>query len=1205
MKRTTRSSLSIPSFILRAGRQRWPLQSASFSALLVLSVSGTNSAHAACITRNGVGATEGSICTSADSRFASNTDNVPIRSSANSSQILTASDVTAEVLPSTPNGNRAVVYARNATLSIEGNLTSILNGADGTETGQLLRSVSTEPERMGSITVGGNTRLITTQADALGLDANRGSILLNGNLDAASGNAAGARALKPAVPLERGLRAANGATIKVQGDTLLEVVRRAIEVSGTPGSRIELNNLSSRSEGFGIVANREGNAVVITGEQVDIRVSGDNSEGIYVGNGANVIIDVAGGDTDNGQNSAIVFNTPGASLTTAGDRSDALRVQNNRGDALIKIGNGSITTGTADSGYDSEGAFALVRGGSGVAQVDMSGGSITTFGEEAEGIAVQANNDASSRIDNDSIINLSGGSVTTQGNSAVGLLAQSDPLSKGNVTINQSGGTVTTSGTGDFQQLSHGILAEATGSGNSSINQTGGTVSTSGNGSHGLYGYSISGDVSVNQGPMASVQASGDDASALVAQAVSADQRYTVDVAGELLGGSGKGAGIKTSTEASGSVDLAATAKVSAASGVAILDGSGASTITSAGTVNGDILTHDGADQIRLLSGSVTRGQILLGMGADRANIDASADIAGVSSLDGGGGVYDNLKGGGDILTFAGGDQRVAANSLQNWEKVVLDPGTQITFSSSGLTVGGSDDAMERGLVINQGATVRTAEPTFVVTGDLNNHGRIDLQNNSAGNRFVVASNPDGASGDYHGQNASLKIDSVLGDDNSPSDSLVVDGNATGNTTISINNLGGTGSLTRTGIDVVQVNGNSAGAFSLNGDIQTKDNRQAIVGGAYAYTLNQAADGDWYLNSTIEDAPPSQPTAPTVPSSPRYSPAAPLYQQYGQALLDMNGLPTLQQRVGNRYWNAASGVAQSNTTATVDGEQSYIENGASWARVEGTYQRSRPNAGTIDTDSVTNRWKMQAGLDALLNEDQYGNKLIGGVNAHYGTSASQVESFFGDGTLDSRGYGVGLTLTWLQDNGFYLDSQASATWYKTDIDSDETDRQLAADNKGFGYAFSVESGKQVELNENLTLTPQAQLIYSHVDFDSFTDAFNTQASLDDADSLRSRIGLSLDHDSRWLDDTNQIRRSHVYAISNLYYEFLDGTQVDVADVKFNNRPERLWTGLGVGGSYNWNQDHMSLYGELSVDSTVNNFGDSTAVNGTVGVRVKF
>src|SRR5690606_23821575 len=119
----------------------------------------------------------------------------------------------------------------------------------------------------------------------------------------------------------------------------------------------------------------------------------------------------------------------------------------------------------------------------------------------------------------------------------------------------------------------------------------------------------------------------------------------------------------------------------------------------------------------------------------------------------------------------------------------------------------------------------------------------------------------------------------------------------------------------------------------------------------------KAPTGDWYLSSAIEtatpDAPvdPVVPAVPVIPSEPRYSPAAALYQQYGQALLDMNSLPTMQQRVGNRYWHAASGTAQPSTTTSTDGEQTYIETGASWARVEGTYQRNRPNAGTIDADS--------------------------------------------------------------------------------------------------------------------------------------------------------------------------------------------------------------------------------------------------------------
>ena len=39
-----------------------------------------------------------------------------------------------------------------------------------------------------------------------------------------------------------------------------------------------------------------------------------------------------------------------------------------------------------------------------------------------------------------------------------------------------------------------------------------------------------------------------------------------------------------------------------------------------------------------------------------------------------------------------------------------------------------------------------------------------------------------------------------------------------------------------------------------------------------------------------------------------------------------------------------------------------------------------------------------------------------------------------------------------------------------------------------------------------------------------------------------------------------------YGIANLYYEFMGGTRVDVAGVPLSAKGDRLWGGLGVGGS---------------------------------------
>ncbi|WP_409566758.1 autotransporter domain-containing protein [Rhizobium leguminosarum] len=52
----------------------------------------------------------------------------------------------------------------------------------------------------------------------------------------------------------------------------------------------------------------------------------------------------------------------------------------------------------------------------------------------------------------------------------------------------------------------------------------------------------------------------------------------------------------------------------------------------------------------------------------------------------------------------------------------------------------------------------------------------------------------------------------------------------------------------------------------------------------------------------------------------------------------------------------------------------------------------------------------------------------------------------------------------------------------------------------------MDTGQKIDLTGQWSLTPQAQLAYSSVRFDSFTDALGGGVSLDDGDSLTGRLG---------------------------------------------------------------------------------------------------
>lgn len=468
------------------------------------------------------------------------------------------------------------------------------------------------------------------------------------------------------------------------------------------------------------------------------------------------------------------------------------------------------------------------------------------------------------------------------------------------------------------------------------------------------------------------------------------------------------------------------------------------------------------------------------------------------------------------------------------------------------------------------------------IFGDVTNAGTM-APGNSIGTLTVA--------GNYTGSGGTLEIETVLGGDASPSDRLVVTGNTAGTTNVAVINLGGGGAQTVEGIKIIDVGGISAGNFSLLGDYVFEGD-QAVVGGAYAYRLYQGgvstpADGDWYLRSTELDA------AGAV-IGPIYAPGVPVYEAYAGVLQSLNQFGTLRQRTGGWMLDGDRSADQDGNTAAT-GIQT---------RIGGNRSHFEPESSTTGTDYEVNSWTLQAGVDGMLRESGAG-ALIGGISFHMNTASADISSRFGKGDIDTTGYGFDGTLTWYGKSGFYIDTQAAVTWYDSDLKSSTLQTSLADGNDGLGYGFSVEAGQNIALTSQWSLTPQAQLAYSSVRFDSFTDAFGADVSLDNGDSLTGRLGISADFDSDWKDASGKTSHSTVYGIANLYYDFLDGSKTDISGTSVVNVNQALWGGLGLGGSLSWADERYAAHGEAFASTSLKDFGDSNTIGTKIGFSVKW
>ncbi|MEJ5901390.1 autotransporter outer membrane beta-barrel domain-containing protein [Ochrobactrum teleogrylli] len=583
-------------------------------------------------------------------------------------------------------------------------------------------------------------------------------------------------------------------------------------------------------------------------------------------------------------------------------------------------------------------------------------------------------------------------------------------------------------------------------------------------------------------------------------------------------------------------------------------------------------------------------GDIQLGTGILTLNQDFSTNFSG--KISGTGGLVKNENG---TLTLSG---------INNYSGVTTVNGGSLVQGAKDAFSGTSAYAVANGATVDLGGFATGMQ-------SLENDGTVDF-GGTGGTALNIA-------GDYAG-GGTLVMSTVLGADNSTTDQMKVGGNTSGTTSVVVKNRGGLGAATVNGIELIDIAGNSGGTFNLQGDYTTKDGQQAILtSSAYAYTLQKGdASGsntnDWYLvsqytrndpdgpNPPACDDPNGCPENPSNPSGPsRFSPAAPVYTSYAASMQALNQLPTLQQRRGDRYLNKSGSLRGSSEAGETDDR-------AIWARIEGAHNRLEPNTTAGHVQQDINTVIMQAGVDGQFYEDESG-RLIAGITGQYGNGRARTSSNFDDvnggGELNTQGWGLGGTITWYGNDGFYVDAQAQANWYKTDLRFGGGNNGLTNDNNGFGYAFSVETGKRFDIDENWSLTPQAQLMFSSVDFDTFSDSYGATVSNRDGNSLNGRLGLAANYANSWQGADSRMVNANVYGIANLYQEFLGGTSINYGGTRMKADQDRTWAGIGFGGTYAWADNKYSVYGEGTVNTSLNHFADSYAVKGNVGFKVNW
>ena len=321
------------------------------------------------------------------------------------------------------------------------------------------------------------------------------------------------------------------------------------------------------------------------------------------------------------------------------------------------------------------------------------------------------------------------------------------------------------------------------------------------------------------------------------------------------------------------------------------------------------------------------------------------------------------------------------------------------------------------------------------------------------------------------------------------SDKIVVKGTAEGNHKIGVTNQGA--NIANGKVTLVETNGGNA-AFSL-----TNPNNRVDLG-AYQYFLTKEGN-NWVLANSKNEVTPTPPVSPVTsskqvvtPSKPAVTPSTPVVTPSNPVvppavlpsaplLSDLaNAQVSLRQAQLLLVEDDLSGIHQSL------GEVKNGEKGNVWVRNVNSRQKlAALSTGESETSGFKqNVHSLQVGADAAVTD----NLRVGGF---VGRSQANVDfsGYYGDGKVRSNS--VGLYAAYLADNGIYVDNIVK--YSRLHANSDHTEKRHYN-----AYTISSELGKRFSLANDWTITPQAQLAWTHI---------SSQENEDSLSSVYSRIGL--------------------------------------------------------------------------------------------------
>lgn len=489
--------------------------------------------------------------------------------------------------------------------------------------------------------------------------------------------------------------------------------------------------------------------------------------------------------------------------------------------------------------------------------------------------------------------------------------------------------------------------------------------------------------------------------------------------------------------------------------------------------------------------------------------------------------------------------------------------------------------------------------------------------------------------GDYAASNTTVTLNTYLDAGgstvaNQGTNRLLINGNASGQTTLVIKNNGGPGGSTdvngnsrndaNEGISVVQVSGNSApNTFQLQGGY--------VAVGAYQYRLNSYEPGqsdqshrlvdgsgsnywDYRLQNAKQSTPAPTPTPTPAPSTDTASvpvpapdetgcdtrqcvvPQVPSYLSASTAMLayGMRSLGTLHDRLGELH--------QGDTLQAGNTDEMYARAFGGNYRYHSDRSYTQYGYGFNQDDrgiQIGGTWLKTSGDASTFRLGMY---------ASTGTSRITPKAIDGSSMMRMDASSLAATGTYMHGSGFYLDGVVARNYYNTRVDTAYRGHDMAS-MKTHGWTYSLESGYPFVFANEVRIEPQAQVVYQSLHTNRFHDADDLTVTSQNMGAWQGRVGANVGKTfvtaggQRW---TPWARANYLWSSSSRHTVTLSSEAWGVSDTLATGDSGQAWQlGAGITGALT---STLSIYGSADYQGDVGNAGEQ-GWSANLGMRWQF